>query len=458
MARPQADVWLYGCRIGALSAPGAGKLAFEYSQEAAERFGTGSVVLSTSMPLDAAKRPRGDHVRAFFDGLLPEGDAREALFERFGVVRRDRFGLLEAIGRDCAGAVVIVPAGAGDPQRTGRLEPLGDADLAALVAGVRERPLGDDPELDVRLSLPGVQDKLLLARTSDGGWARPVGGAPSTHILKPQDMRFPGYAAAEHFCSLLARSLKLTSIDSEVISVQGRPVLVVSRYDRIDKDGRTERIHQEDACQALAVDMASGGAKYQAQGGPSLRTLAQLLNRYASREDLTRLLAITTFNVAVGNSDAHAKNLSIIHLPNGDASLAPAYDITPTAFYTKVPTSRGPVDMTNQLGMWINHKRSIHGVTTEDLVAEGVSWGIGAKAAAVAVDGPLQGMREHTARAAETAALPEEILGFVTSRTEALLAGKPTRARRESLTRRRGPAIEPFGHETQPPVLPDVGI
>ena len=283
----------------------------------------------------------------------------------------------------------------------------------------------------MRLSLPGVQDKVLLARTPQGGWARPVGGAPSTHILKPQDMRLPGYAAAEHFCLLLARRLKLTSIESEVISVQGRPVLAVARYDRSYSEGRTERIHQEDACQALAIDMASGGSKYQSDGGPSLRSFARLLSRYASPEDLTRLLAITTFNVAVGNADAHAKNLSIIHAPNGAISLAPAYDITPTTFYKQVPTSRGLVEMSDQLGMWIGAKRSIHKVATEDLVDEAATWGLGAKAAANIVTETLEAISACAGRAAESAELPEEILGFVVSRTEALLAGKPAQARRE---------------------------
>ncbi len=429
LAKAELDVWLYGCRIGRLAAPGAGKLAFEYSQEAAERFGSGSVILSTSLPLDAARRPRGDRVRAFFDGLLPEGEAREALFVRFGVERRDRFGLLEAIGRDCAGALVVVPTGTSDPEAGARLEPLEDGELAALIAGVHERPLGADPDRDVRVSLAGVQDKVLLARTPEGLWARPVGGAPSTHILKPQDMRFPHYAIAEHFCLLLARRLKVALTESEVISVQGRPVLAVERYDRSPTHGHIERIHQEDACQALAVDLASGGSKYQSDGGPSLRSFAHLLARYARQEDVARLLATTTLNVAVGNADAHAKNLSILHHANATVSLAPAYDITPTTFYKKVPTSRGPVDMSHQLGMWINNKRSIHQVSMDDIASEGASWGLGAKAAANIVAETLETIAAQAPGVAQSAEVPEEILAFVASRTEALLAGKTAQAK-----------------------------
>ncbi len=242
-------------------------------------------------------------------------------------------------------------------------------------------------------------------------------------------MRFPHYAIAEHFCLLLARRLKVALTESEVISVQGRPVLAVERYDRSPTHGHIERIHQEDACQALAVDLASGGSKHQSDGGPSLRSFAHLLARYARQEDVARLLATTTLNVAVGNADAHAKNLSILHHANATVSLAPAYDITPTTFYKKVPTSRGPVDMSHQLGMWINNKRSIHQVSMDDIASEGASWGLGAKAAANIVAETLETIAAQAPGVAQSAEVPEEILAFVASRTEALLAGKTAQAK-----------------------------
>lgn len=423
-SRPSLDVWLYDTQIGSLSEPQYAKMRFDYTEEAEHRFRPGSVILSTSMPVNAARRPRGDVVRAFFDGLLPEGEARGVISDVFSVRRGDHFGLLSAIGRDCAGAVVLLPAGSPAPGTGRGMDPLADQDLERLVARLKERPLGADN--DVRVSLPGAQEKLLLARTPDGTWGRPVDGAPSTHILKPQDMRLDSYAVAESFCLHLAGRLGLTDVDTEVIDVNGRPVIVVSRYDRQQTPDGVIRIHQEDACQALGVDCSDRPyRKYQADGGPSLRAFAEVLTDYAAPRDRSKLLALMVTNVAVGNADAHAKNVSLLHLRDGSSTLAPAYDITPTTFYQDVPTPEGPKDLSDRLGMWINNKKSIHDVTADDLIAEGASWGMPRAETSRVVEETLRGIEEHTEAAASETGLPAEILDFVAQRTGSLAIGDP---------------------------------
>lgn len=423
-SRPTLDVWLYGTRIGSLSEPQYSKMRFDYTEEAEGRFRPGSVVLSISMPVNAARRPRGDVVRAFFSGLLPEGDARGVISDEFSVRRGDHFGLLSAIGRDCAGAVVLLPTGSPAPDSTGGIDPLADQDLERLIAGLKERPLGADNE--VRVSLPGAQDKLLLARTPYGAWGRPVGGAPSTHILKPQDMRLDSFAVAESFCLRLARDLGLSNVDSEVIDIAGRPVIVVSRYDRQHTPAGVIRIHQEDACQALGVDCSDRPSrKYQSDGGPSLRQFAEILSGFAPPQDRFKLLALTVTNVAVGNADAHAKNISVLHLDDGSSSLAPAYDITPTTFYKDVPTSEGPKDLSDRLGMWINGQKIIHDVTVDDLIAEGTSWGMSGAEASRIVEETLRGIEDMAEEAATATGLPAEILDFVAQRTTSLTVGDP---------------------------------
>lgn len=438
MARPALDVWLYGTLVGRLSEAKAAKLRLEFTVEAEDRFRPGSLVLSLSMPLDTSRSPKSNVVRAFFAGLLPEGDAHDTIADEFAVARNDHFGLLGAIGRECAGAVILQPAGSPPPGSAGHLELLGEGDLESLVAGLREHPLGADPNMDIRVSGTGVQEKLLLARTADGRWGRPVGGAPSTHILKPQDMRLDGYAAAEDFCLRLARAIGLTDVDSRVVEVAGRPVVVVSRYDRqFNAAGGVERIHQEDVCQALAVDPASGGDKYQDRGGPSLKDFAATLDRFAQPEELSKLLALTTLNVAIGNADAHAKNLSVLHPADGSIRLAPAYDLTPTTFYKNVPTSRGPKDLSDKLAMWVNHKQSIHKVTVEDLVSEAATWGQPAAVARAAIEATLAGMVANLDAAASATAVPAAIVEFVAERVDALRAGTPAgRAENATKTRR----------------------
>lgn len=418
-------VWLYDSCIARLSEPEYGKLRLAFLPEAERRFRAGSTVLSASMPIDARKRPNTVAVRAFFHGLLPEGDARGRLSDEFGVARGDDFGLLSAIGRDCAGAVVLQPEDDPPPGAAGRIEVLGDGELEEAVKDIRDRPLGADREM--RVSLAGAQEKLLLARTKDGLWGRPVHGAPSTHILKPQDMRLDSYAKSEAFCLDIARTLGLTTVATEVIEIAGRPTIVVPRYDRKMTDAGNIRIHQEDSLQALGVDVTQvGHSKYESRGGPSLEDFASMLRRDADPSDLRALLRITTLNVVVGNADAHAKNLSILHHRDGSTALAPAYDITPTTFYRNIPTSEGLKDMSDELGMKVNGKRSIHAVTADDLATEGVSWGlIRAAEAKELVGETIEAVTEAIPVAAGMAGLPSAMVTFVSERADALSKGLP---------------------------------
>lgn len=409
--------------MGTLTEPSYDKMRFDVSDDAVERWQAGSSVLSVSLPLDTTRRPTGDRVRAFFRGLLPEGRSGDRIAESLGLATNDGFGLLSALGRDCAGAVMIVPAGEPPVAPGARLQPLTQADLERLVDEIGEHPLGVDGEF--RASLPGVQEKLLLAKTDDGGWAKPLGGAPSTHILKPQDVRLEAYAAGEAYALALARQLGLTDVDATVIEIGGRPVLVTSRYDRILGPAGPERIHQEDACQALSIDTWRDQArKYQADGGPSLRAVAQLLGRFAPAADTERLLAMTVLNVVMGNADAHGKNVSFLHHPDGGLRLAPAYDITPVTYYREVPTSRGPQPYSSKMGMTINGVTDIHGVTTEDLVAEARRWGIPVRRAGEIVETTLNEIGLAMGPVLEAVALPERMVAFVLDRAEALLAGR----------------------------------
>jgi serine/threonine-protein kinase HipA len=443
MARPSLDVWLYGTHLAVLSEPRPGKPRLDFTEGAEERFRPGSTVLSISMPIDLTRRPNGVAVRGFFHGLLPEGTHRSRLEETFGVVAGDDFGLLAALGRDCAGAVVICQSGSETAGERGHFAEVSEEWIASALRAIDDRPLGADEE--VRVSLAGAQEKLLLARTPGGRWARPVGGAPSTHILKPEDMRLQGYAAAEVFCLELARSLGLTDVDVKVTTIAGREVLVTSRYDRRTVDRRVERIHQEDATQALATDLSGnrGRLKYEAQGGPSLRDFARVLRIYAAADDLDKLARMTVLNVAVGNSDAHAKNMSILHPADGAVCLAPAYDVTPTAFYRGVPTPQGPKDLTDKLGLRINGKVSVHSVTLHDLVAEAASWGLHWPRAAKVVESALTTISESLGDAAEVAGVPGQIVEFVSERTSALVQGRDAGANEETTSRA-------FGLRTRP--------
>lgn len=353
-------VWLDGLQVADLEQRRWPELRCRYTEAALEAWPLNSPVLSCSLPLD----PRPQDALAFGKGLLPEGQALQVLAAGAGVAVNATFELLARYGRDVAGALAIGEEGP-DERRFG-VESYTEEALAAAVAEVDEYPLGahDDSEL----SLAGLQDKLLLVALEGGGWGRPTGGRPSTHILKVDDPRHPGLVEAEALCLELARAAGLTSIDSELISVGETPCLVVSRFDRVI-DGGVRRVHQEDLCQATGVDPddARGRAKYERTGGPSLRQAAELLDTYAldAGAELDRLVAAVTFTVLIGNADAHGKNLALLHPTAESVALAPLYDTVPTALW---PNLRG------EAAMAVGGQVVLADVTIEDIAREARAW------------------------------------------------------------------------------------
>jgi serine/threonine-protein kinase HipA len=149
-------VWLFDQPVGTLSLVG-GRLSFRYHDDWLAQ--PDAVALSQSLPLgpDAFD----DHqCRAFFAGLLPEGNLRRLIARHCQVSSQNDFALLSAIGGDCAGAITFVPHG--QPvaaAELGGVEWLDEPQLMALLDELPRRPMlaGRD---GVRLSLAGAQDKL----------------------------------------------------------------------------------------------------------------------------------------------------------------------------------------------------------------------------------------------------------------------------------------------------------
>jgi serine/threonine-protein kinase HipA len=353
-------VWLDGQHVADLEQRRWPEIRCRYTEAALQGWPLNSPLLSCSLPLG----PRPLDALAFCKGLLPEGQALQMLAAGAGVAVNASFELLARYGRDVAGALVIAeeePA-----ERRFGAERYSEETLAAAVAEVDEYPLGahDDSEL----SLAGLQDKLLLVELDGGSWGRPVGGRPSTHILKVDDPRHPGLVEAETLCLELARAADLTTVDSELIPVGETQCLLVSRFDRLT-DGEVRRIHQEDLCQATGVDPegARGRAKYERAGGPSLRQAAELLDTYAldAGAELDRLVATVAFTVLIGNADAHGKNLALLHPTAESVGLAPLYDTVPTALWPSLRT---------EAAMAIGGQVALADVTVDDIVREAARW------------------------------------------------------------------------------------
>jgi serine/threonine-protein kinase HipA len=398
-------IWLYGAKVATIEQERR-RMRLQYTDDAMELFPGGTPLLSLRLAVRQERFPNGA-VRSFLDGLLPEEDSRRLIAQDLGLRADDTFALARALGRDCAGALVIQPDDDEPPPPATTLtaEPLSEDEIQRLVENLRSAPLGVNQR--VRISLAGVQEKLLLTRLPDRGWGRPVDGTPSTHILKPEIRDYPQTVENEAFCMRLAKNLGMDVADVETIAVGGRRLLVVSRYDRVlAPTGEVERVHQEDFCQATAMLPAQ---KYEEDGGPSLRKLADILSE-ADPDSLESLLRAVTLNVVIGNGDAHAKNFSLLHDRGGALRLAPLYDLLSTLMYSD-----------DRLAMYIDNVHRTNRVTFERLINEAATWGLSRARAEEVVITLLARIPEAVDRAErETPGTPADLLEIVRSQLNGL--------------------------------------
>jgi serine/threonine-protein kinase HipA len=290
--------------------------------------------LSASLPLSEERFKPGESA-PFFEGLLPEGAVRATIAGKLGISEANGFGMLAALGADCAGAVTILPQDQPPRSPGAAPHPLSETELGELLRDLPRDPLGVDIDPEgVRLSLGGVQDKLILVRLPSGGFARPLGGMPSNCLLKPEHERFEGLAANEAFCMRVAAASGNEAATTGLLEFDGIRCLYSERFDRaVGADGVIGRLHQEDMCQALGLLPTQ---KYEAEGGPSVPSVIALLRRQPSSRialDVNAFVRAVLTGFLLGNSDAHGKNFSLLYDPATGIRLAPLYDIVSTAVY-----------------------------------------------------------------------------------------------------------------------------
>lgn len=331
-------VWSNGERVGTWSVS-AGEHRFQYddgwlASPAGRR-------LSLSLPFTPGNVPhRGDVVRNFFDNLLPDSDAiRRRMADKFAKGIADTFDLLAAIGRDCVGAVQLLPLDQ-SPVGFDRIEaaPLVQAgvEMAIDSAVSGARVLGQQGEDDFRISIAGAQEKTALL-WHGGQWCRPLHATPTTHIFKLPlglvgNMRADMHASVENewLCSRLLALLGLAVAPCDIATFGRRKVLVVERFDRVlqsppGKPPWLARLPQEDFCQALGV---AGQHKYESDGGPGVRDILRVLDTStrAVQDKLTFISALLAFWLLAA-TDGHAKNFSIFLERGGGYRMTPLYDV-----------------------------------------------------------------------------------------------------------------------------------
>ncbi len=315
--------------IGTLTRQGSFQYSFSYADSWLES--PGRFRLSLSLPLDFP-RHGGNKVRYFFGNLLPEGQVLNALAEKLGIDTADVYTFLAVIGRDCAGAISVLPTGETPDISQWSYQALSEEELAKRLTELPAASGYADLVGSARLSLAGAQDKLPVY--DDGThFHLPLNGAPSNCILKPDIAKFENSALNEHLCMELARACGLKVANTRLLMLSSHPCLAVERYDRLPGSPFPTRLHQEDFCQMQGLHHAS---KYEGGGkeGSKLATCLQALRQASTLAlaDQRELLRWYLFNLLIGNMDAHTKNISLLH-KDGEWRLAPFYDLLSTTFY-----------------------------------------------------------------------------------------------------------------------------
>lgn len=316
---------------------------------------------------------RESQFRPYFEGLVPEGSARDALAGELGIPSDDYLGVLEACGRECIGDVIVVAHGFEPPSWSGSgYSPIQEDKLRAMLSS--DVALASENAAS-RPSLAGTQGKVGLARYPGGivdakGWLRPRGLAASTHILKTSHLR--DLPELEYLCMRAASALSIRTAEVTLLNV-GRTATAVRRFDRtwdvVDGELHVLRLHQEDFAQALGVPPHR---KYAELEGDSVRTLARLIREESTNPlpDLEQLSKVLAYNFAIGNCDAHLKSFSLLHPTSTDmrqAELSPAYDFVSTTYFPR---------FSRDMAMAYGSARSIDEIGPDDLVGVARALGI----------------------------------------------------------------------------------
>lgn len=304
--------------------------------------------IALSVGLPQRPQPFGSWAtRAYFSNLLPEGDALAAVSRELEIKSTSYLRILEALGRECIGALSLVVPDEPSTVNSGYRELSAD-DMALLAGGERSEERMALLQVGSKLSLAGAQMKTgLLCLQSDGErrYAVPFGDAASSHIVKSSARRFEELNENEWCCLQLAAACGLRVAPAWVeyaADGSGNSLLVEERFDRVVEASDASqpggkgvlRLHQEDFCQVLGKLPVQ---KYEQPGQQHAQQVARAIAQYSADPvaDLNDFIRLLVLNVVVGNCDGHIKNSGFLRTPDWhECRLTPAYDVASTVVYS----------------------------------------------------------------------------------------------------------------------------
>ncbi|MFL0808088.1 MAG: type II toxin-antitoxin system HipA family toxin [Oceanobacter sp.] len=346
-------VAMNGIEVGHLSLQKSGAMSFQYQQGWLDRPGARAISLSLPLRKEAFE---GEQVFNFFDNLLPDSDAIRARMQaRFSISSRHPFNLLSAVGRDCIGAIQLYA----EDELQGNVhqvtsEALTESDIAMLLRGYQDAPLGMEEGTDFRISLAGAQEKTALLWHEDK-WQRPSGCTPTSHIFKlpigflePRNIDLRQSNHNEWLCLQILKAFGIQVAAAELANFEDQNALVVERFDRRwSRDGSwLMRLPQEDFCQALGISPA---LKYENDGGPGIAAGMQLLRgAQSANQDREVFFKTQILFWMLAAIDGHAKNFSVFIDPGSSYRLTPIYDVIsayPLMAANSLPASKAKMAM-----------------------------------------------------------------------------------------------------------------
>lgn len=380
----------------------------------------GPVQLSEAFDVIAGRRPPSEAVSNFLGSYVPEGNQRIHMANKRQIDKNNLFALLNEFGGSLAGAVTL-KTHVEDTEREPVYEPLAESAVAAKLC----QALTDSDQGvldDSRSTLPGYQPKVLLFY-DQGQWLVPHGNAHSTWILKPQVPARLSRIFDEHYSHLLTSSIGLSKFKSEIRLAGDVTYLAIERYDREVIDGTVRRQHQEDLAAAMSLDWEDPDVKFQSPewtddlNRASAKRIASTLGKSrAGRAAVIDWVRHLTFQLAVGDNDAHAKNSSLLHLP-GESKLAPIYDALPNLFQD----DRITWDLALSIDGEFNHQK----LSVEHLLAEIDSWKlIPASEAERTVTQTLTSLETALEKVRPPTGITPEVPEFIHRNTTRLASGK----------------------------------
>ncbi|WP_430009217.1 HipA domain-containing protein [Methylophaga lonarensis] len=339
----------------------------EFFVEYDERWLQTGFALSPHIPLDGSARPLS--IEYFLSNLFPEGDQLDVLLRSMQIRKSNVMAILSAIGMDAPGAMAYGAEHVGE----NHLRRVTSEELVAKLDS------GDPAQILVwdgryRLSLAGVQMKLNIVLAEDNFFLAD-GCLASTHLLKFANPQHRYLIVNEFVCMRLAQAVGLEVAEVECLQFGAHRSLMVRRFDRELADGtptgQQRRLHVIDGCQLLDLPPQYKYEQIHGVGrdvrhirdGASIPLLFEAINQsLIPAKARIQLLDMILFNLIIGNSDAHGKNVSF-RVDRAGVQMAPLYDLVSVCF-----EARQIPDIDDNLAMAIGDEFDADKITAYHLI------------------------------------------------------------------------------------------